>query len=92
MNCNCIKKLTAALEKKYGKGNVELDLRMLINLETGKTAMVPGPPLTFKYHDTLPSGKVAKNWIKSYIEAAYCAFCGKRCRRKAGKKNKEAKL
>ena len=65
--CNCIEIIRAKLKEHY-KSEIDFDMKMVVNTETGKISPAL-PPLYFTYMD----GRKKK---KSYVHYPFCPFCG----------------
>jgi hypothetical protein len=66
--CDCLNIVREKLTKRHGS-EVELELKLTVNLETGDTGAALAP-LYYSY-------MVGKKRKRSYITFNFCPFCGK---------------
>lgn len=69
MKCGCLEKIKKLLSDHH-KTEVDLDLKMAVNIQSGKM-FTDLPPLYYHYFQ----GKKKK---KGYMNFNYCPFCGKK--------------
>lgn len=68
-NCQCLKRIKAALADKHG-GEVDLGLKLMIDTKTYQSG-IGLPPLQYTYLE----GKKRK---KGHIPYFFCPFCGQK--------------